>query len=90
MKRVLDDLIGVAAKDEVSKVTGAAVKEAVAKLKPNKTDVSGSFVSDALKNAPDLLHNLLATIFRSWLSHGSVTPSLLACSFLPLLKSSLC
>ena len=86
MKKMLDNLIGIAAKDEVSKVTGVVVKEAVAKLKPSKTDVSGSFVSDALKNAPDLLHDQLATIFRSWLSHGTVTPSLLACSFLPLLN----
>ena len=36
MKRVLNNLIGIAAKDEVSKVTGVVVKEAVAKLKPSK------------------------------------------------------
>ena len=82
-------LIGVAAKEEVSKVTGAAVKEAVAKLKLKKTDVTGSFVSDALKNSPDIMFDQLATVFRSWLYHGTVTHSLLACSFLPLLKSSL-
>ena len=32
---------------------------------------------------------MLANIFRSWLLHGTVTLSLLACAFLPLLKSSL-
>ena len=85
----LEDIIGLASKEEVTKVTGGIVKEAVAKLKPNKTDVSGSYVSDALKNAPDLFYDQLASIFRSWLYHGTVTPSLLACSFMPLLKSSL-
>ena len=89
MKKVLEDIIVPTAKEEVVKVTGMIVKEAVGKLKPKKTDVSGSYVSDALKNAPDLLYDQLAITFRSWLYHGTVTPSLLACSFLPLLKSSL-
>ena len=31
----------------------------------------------------------LALVYRSWLVHGTVTASLLACAFLPLLKSSL-
>ena len=89
MKVDLEKMIGIAAKDEVGKVTGDIVKEAVAKLKAKKTDVSGSYVSDALKSAPDLLYDQLAKVFRSWLYHGTITPSLLACSFLPLLKSSL-
>ena len=76
-------------KVEVEKLTGRIVKEAVNKLKAKKTDVSGSYVSDALKNAPDLLYEQLASVFRSWLYHGTVTPSLLACSFMPLLKSLL-
>ena len=89
MKIILSNLIGVAAKQEVEKVTGAIVKEAISRLKPKKGDVSGSFVSDALKNAPDLLSDQLATVCRSWLYHGTVTPTLIACSFLPPLKSSL-
>ena len=89
MKALLEGLIGLTASQDLAKVTGNIVKEAVSKLKPSKTDVSGSYVSDALKNAPDLLYDQLATNFRSWLVHGTVTPSLLACSFLPLLKSSL-
>ena len=40
-------------------------------------------------NAPDVMFEQLATIYRSWITHGHITPSLLACSFLPLLKSSL-
>ena len=89
IKAMLEGLIGLSASQDVAKVTGTVVKEAVSKLKPNKTDVSGSYVSDALKNAPDMLYSQLAVVFRSWLFHGTVTPSLLACSFMPLLKSSL-
>ena len=40
-------------------------------------------------NGPDILYEKLVTVFRSWCVHGTVTPSLLACAFLPLLKSSL-
>jgi hypothetical protein len=32
---------------------------------------------------------MLANVYKSWLIHGTVTLNLLACAFLPLLKSSL-
>ena len=73
---------------QVAMVTGTVVKEAVCSMKPRKSDVSGCYTSDALLNAPDILFEQLALIFRSWLTHGKITPSMLACSFLPLLKSS--
>ena len=72
---------------EVNKVTGAKVKEAASKMKPNKTDVSGGYSSDDLLHGPDYLFDCLATVMRSSLIHGTVTKSLLACAFLPLLKS---
>ena len=65
------------------------MKQAACKIKPNKGDVSESYTSDAILNAPDVLFELLAGVFRSWLVHGTVTLSLLACAFLPLLKNSL-
>ena len=52
-----------------------------------KSDVSGSYSSDALLNGPDALFDSLASIIRSFLLHSTVTKSLLACAFLPLLKS---
>ena len=52
-------------------------------------DVTGSLTSDAIRSAPDILFKNLASVFRSWLYHGTVTRSLLACAFMPLLKSSL-
>ena len=74
---------------EVCKVTGSVVKEAVCSMKPRKTDVSACFTTDALLNAPDILFEQLAVIFRSWITHGKITPSMLAFCFLPLLKSQL-
>ena len=58
-------------------------------MKPGKGDVSEGYTSDAILNAPDILFDQLALVYRSWLLHGTVTTSLLACSFLPLLKNSL-
>ena len=83
------ELIRADSMDEVSKVTGSKVKEAVTMMKPCKGDVSQGYTSDALLHGPDILFDQLALIFRSWLVHGTVCHSLLACAFLPLLKSSL-
>ena len=73
---------------EIAKVTGRKVKEAACLLKPRKSDVSGSFTSDAILNAPDIMFDQLATVFRSFLVHGTVSSYLLACCFIPLLKGS--
>ena len=83
------ELIRVDSMEEICKVTGSKVKEAVSMMKPCKGDVSEGYTSDALLNGPDILFDHLAIIFRSWLVHGTVSKSLLACAFLPLLKSSL-
>ena len=71
---------------EVLKITGGAVKLAAGLMKKGKADVSGSYTSDALKNAPDVFYDCLANVFRSWLVHGTVSRPLLACAFMPLLK----
>ena len=74
---------------EVNKITCEVVKMAAVTMKKCKGDVSGSFTSDAIRNAPDTLFENLASVFRSWLYHGTVTKSLLACAFMPLLKNSM-
>ena len=68
---------------EVNKITGKAVKEASKRLNSGKGDVTGSYTSDAIKNCPDVFFDLTATVFRSWLTHGTVTLSMLSCAFLP-------
>ena len=73
----------------MNKVTGDKVKEAAKLMKSGKSDMSGIYTTDAIKNALDVFFKQLAMVYRSWLIHGDVTKSLLACAFLPLLKSSL-
>ena len=89
LKQQVQCLIGPESIREVSKITCQAVKKAALLLKPKKSDVSGGFTSDAILNSPDILFVHLAAVFRDWVVHGTVTPSLLACAFLPLLKNSL-
>ena len=76
-------------KNKVEKVTGEVVKTAILKMKRHKMDISQGFSSDALLHAPDLLFKLLAMTFQDWLTHGTITRSILSCAFIPLLKSSL-
>ena len=85
----VDKLITAESVQHVARVTGDIVKKAVCSMKPRKSDVSGCYTTDALLNAPDILFEQLAVVFRSWITHGKITPSMLACCFLPLLKSSL-
>ena len=87
LKVKIKDLIRPDSISEVDKVTGAAVKAAFCKMKPRKTDVSGGFTSDCLLHGPDNLFEQLAAVFRGWMIHGTVTSSVLACAFLPLLKT---
>ena len=74
---------------EADLITGKAVKEAATRMKPNKSDVSASYTSNAILNAPDIFFDHLALVYRSWLLHGTVTMSLLSCAFLPLFKEVL-
>ena len=89
IKVKLEEMIKVESMGEVMKITGEKVKEAAGLMKCGKADVTGGFSSDAILNGPDILFERLACVYRSWCVHGTVTPSLLACAFLPLLKSSL-
>ena len=73
---------------EVHKMSAEVVKQAATSLKAHKMDVSQDFSSDALLHGPDLLFGLLAQVFRSWLLHGAVTKSVLACGIIPLVKRS--
>jgi hypothetical protein len=92
MKEIKLKLKGIITDDamiEVNKITGIKVKLACSNMKPGKSDVSGSYTSDVLLNAPDVLFDHLAAIFRSFLVHGDVTAQLLTFAFLPLFKGGL-
>ena len=89
IKLRLEQLVSASSVGEVDKVTGNVVKEACCRMKPGKIDVTGSYSSDALLHAPDYLFHLLAAVFRSFLTHGTVTLQILSCAFLPLFKGGL-
>ena len=89
LKAQLNNLIGPESVDEADLITGDVVKKAATRMKPDKSDVSGGFSSNAILNAPDSFFDLLAPVYRSWLVHGTATRSLLACAFLPLFKGGL-
>ena len=89
IKERLKLVIDPASITEVKKVTGEVVKEACSRMKPGKSDVTGSFTSDVLLNGPDTLFVYLAGIFRSFFVHGDVTLELLSCAFIPLFKGGL-
>jgi hypothetical protein len=54
-----------------------------------KIDVTEAYSSDVFLHAPDYLFELLAAVFRSYLTHGTVTLQILSCAFLPLFKGGL-
>ena len=56
---------------------------------PGKNDVTEVYTSDVFLHAPDSLFDHLATVFRSYLNHGTVTLQILCCAFLPLFKGVL-
>ena len=74
IKIKLNETIGEGSLSEVNKITPDVVKKAVSKMKPNKTDVSGSYSSDLLIHSPDLIFEELASVFweldASWLGPG--------------------
>ena len=49
---------------EVEKITPTLIKEAINKLKNDKTDPLYHFNSDCMKNSPPILCELLAKLFR--------------------------
>ena len=88
LKRIVGDRIDCRGEAEVRKITAAEVQEACKRMKPGKIDVSEGYASDVFRHAPNILHEKLAAIFRSFLTHGTITLSILSCSFMPLLKSA--
>ena len=84
----IDEMLDCRAEGEVRRVTTNVVAAACRRMKPGKVDVTGSYGSDVFCNATPLLCKSLAAVFRSFLTHGNITLSILSCSFMPLLKSA--
>ena len=52
-------------------------------------DISESYSSDVYLQSPDIMFQLLACVFRSYLVHGTVSLPILVCAFMPLFKGGL-
>ena len=73
----------------VKAVTPQLVGEAISLLKNDKTDPVFFFNSNCLKNAPFLLCEHLANLFRILLIHGHISPVVLVSTIVPLVKDTL-
>ena len=75
--------------NEVEKITPTLIKEAVKRIKPNKSDPVCDFTSDCLKNAPDSLYLHISEIIKSFLIHSHVSIILLLATLVPIIKDKL-
>ena len=72
---------------EVEKVTPELIQKIVKdKIKSEKSDPEFDLTTDNLKQAPFSLFVHLANFFKGILIHGSISPSLLICAILLLIK----
>ena len=87
LTQLMKSMVDCRSESEVRKITPEEVKVACRRMKGGKIDVNMGYSSDVLRHAPPILYEKLAAIFRSFLTHGTITLSILSCSFMPLLKS---
>ena len=88
LKLQMWNLIDCRSEAQVRLVTAGVVADACRRMKGGKIDVSESYASNIFCHAPPLLCQKLALVFRSFLTHGTLTKSILTCAFMPLLKSA--
>ena len=74
---------------EVDRINSNTIKDALDKIKSNKSDSNYDFSSDFLKNGPDILHDHLAIMLKAFAIHGHVTEHLLIATLVPLVKDKL-
>ena len=74
---------------DLDKINIVTIKEALEKIKPNKSDPTWDFSSDFLKQGPDTLLKHLEIMIKSFLIHGHVSSSLLLATLVPIIKDKL-
>ena len=89
IKNSINNNIGQSDLNEVDKINSLTIKEAIEKIKSNKTDPIHDFSSDFLKHSPDILFEYLAVIIKAFVTHGHVTSSLLVATLVPIVKDKL-
>ena len=89
LQQSLNKKINGSCMNEVTKVTSSVIVVAVAHTKQDKTDPIFNFSSDCFKNAPGILYDQLAAIFRGFLLHGHISSVLLLATLVPIVKDKL-
>ena len=85
----LSVLITASSTDDVQEITPNIVQEAINLLKRNKTDPVLDFNSDCIKIAPFAFCEILAIIFRHFVTHGHVSSFLMISVLIPIIKDKL-
>ena len=67
----------------------ASIKDALGKIKSNKSDPICNFSSDFLKNGPDILIYHLEVMIKTFLIHGHISEILLLATLVPIVKDKL-
>ena len=89
MKYQINNKIKLDDMEAIEKINSVVIKEAIDKIKSNKSDPLYEFSSDLIKHAPDILYEQLALVIRSFVSHAHVTSSLLVATLVPIVKDKL-
>ena len=74
---------------KVEQITPILDKEAISKLKNDKVDPLYHFNSDCIKNAPLILCELLAKLFKIYLIRGHISSVIMVSTVIPLIKDKL-
>ena len=74
---------------KVEQITPILVKEAISKLKNDKTDPLYHFNSDCIKNAPPILCEILAKLFKMYLIRDHISSVIMVSTVIPLIKDKL-
>ena len=82
----MEEAIGPHSKPQVDRVTEDLVREALKKMKTQKSDAIFDTVSDFYINGPDNLVAHLTALVKLYLQHGSVPYFILLCTLVPLVK----
>ena len=72
----------------IDKINESLIKEAINRMKVEKSDVMFEFSSDCIINAPEEIYTHIANMFKSFLVHGNVSYFLLLCTLIPIVKDN--
>ena len=89
MQEEIEHKVNIDSEFQVQRVTVPVVRDALKQLKANKKDSIFDASSDLYLNGPPELVQHLTSLIKLYLVHGYVTPTVLLCTLLPLVKDGL-